>query len=197
MSRSFLWELEKLRHEFGVSAEEIREAAKALDRKRRGAKPYSDDRHLAQMRAGASARAVATSIGGRGAAATEVRISRKNRKATLRSEYWKRIEELADLLAKMMTSPAELDKYTQRLIKVVGPPSAPHLIMLDIAICSLQRVLDGNRLSAEDRDHLQRARFHATRIDRIDLDNPVRFEALSSRIAALEAILRELRARKT
>jgi hypothetical protein len=36
MSRSFLWELEKLRREFGKNSEELKVAARELGRKRRG-----------------------------------------------------------------------------------------------------------------------------------------------------------------
>jgi hypothetical protein len=167
LSRSFLWELEKLRREFGVDSEEVKMAAQALGRKRRGIKPYNDDHHLARMQAGVSARGVATSIGGRGAAATEIRISRKRRKLTLISEYWEKIEELTDLL--FSPSSPEMKRYTELIIRA-GPPSAPQLIMRDLIMCHIHRVLRSDRLSAEDRDHLERAKFHATMVRNSDLE---------------------------
>ena len=197
MSKDLLWELEKLRRQFGVDGKEIQAAAKSLDRKRRGAKPHSDDDHLAKLQSGVSARQIAARIGGPGAAAIEIRIARKNRKETLKLEYWKKMKELADILVRLSPSLPELDDYTKRLIESAGAPSAPHLIMLDLAMCNLQSVLDGNRLSTDDRDHVERARFYATMSGNSDLDTPTRFEKLGRRIDALEAILQELRAKIT
>ena len=69
--------------------------------------------------------------------------------------------------------------------------------MLDLASCSLEGVLDGGRLSTDDRDHVERAKFHLKRISNSDLDSPARFEKLGRRIGALETVLRELRAKIT
>lgn len=196
MSRSFLWELEKLRREFGKNSEELKVAARELGRKRRGPPGYNDDHRLAQIQDGASARAVARNEGGSGAPATETRIYRKNRKQTLISQYWDKINEIAELTIKLSLSPTELKRYTE-LLKKAGPPSAPHLIMLDMLMCHGEHVLADDSLSADDRDHLERARFHGRMIRNSDLDNPVRREKLNDRIQMLEAILRELRAKST
>lgn len=194
MSRSFLWELEKLRREFGVDTDEVKAAAKELGRKRRGPPGYDDDRRLASMRDGASAQTVAASEGVSTADATRIRIGRKKRKQSLIAQYWEKIEELTDVLVKLPPPLCEL--YTEQ-IKAAGPPAAPHLIMVDLAICNMQRVLDGNRLSPDDRDHIERGRFRANMVRDIDLDSPVRRERLSDRIRKLEAILRELRSKIT
>jgi hypothetical protein len=192
MSEDFLWELEKLRRRFGVGREEIQAAAVALTRKRRGPEPQKDDDHLVRIRAGISARKVAADIGGRGAGAAQIRISRKARKDSLQSQYWRKIEELTDILT--LLSPKDKSTYMTRLAEMAGPSTAPHLILLDIADCGAGRVLDANRLSADDRDHLERARLHLTMIKDMDLDSPLRRKALRSRIQALEKILQELRA---
>ena len=64
VAKDLVWELEKLRRRFDVDGDELRAAAKRLSRKRRGEPAFIDDEHLAQMRAGASAREVAKNIGG-------------------------------------------------------------------------------------------------------------------------------------
>src|ERR1700757_4947046 len=107
MSDDFLWELEKLRRRFGVDRREIEEAARALTRKRRGVKSLNDDRHLARLQAGATAREVADNIGGRGPDADQIRISRKNRKTILQSHYWSKIEEISVLLTNPVLSQAD------------------------------------------------------------------------------------------
>jgi hypothetical protein len=179
-----------------MNSEELKAAAEQLGRKRRGAPGYNDDCRIARMQAGASARAVATSEGGRGAAATETRISRKKRKQTINSLYWAKMEELCDALVKISPSPTELGRYTEA-IKRAGPPSAPHLILLDLAMCNLQRVVDGDRVSADDWDDLDRALFHGRMVTNSNPDSPARREKLSVRIRMIEAILRELRPRIT
>jgi hypothetical protein len=192
MSEDFLWELEKLRRRFGVGREEIQAAAVALTRKRRGPEPQKDDDHLGRIRAGISARKVAADIGGSGAGAAQIRISRKDRKNRLQSRYWEKIGELTEIFT--LLSPEDKSTYMTRLAETASPPTAPYLILLDIADCSAGRVLDANRLSADDRDHLERARLHLTMIKDMDLDSPLRRKALRSRIQALEKILQELRA---
>jgi len=144
------------------------------------------------MQLGASARAVATAEGGRGAAAIETRISRKKRKQTLISQYWGKIEELTDLIIKLSPSPTELMRYTD-LVKRASPPSAPHLTLIDLAVCSIRHVLDGHEMSGDDRDHVESAWFYSSLITNSDLDNPVRREKLNDRIHTLDAILQELR----
>jgi len=172
VSGRFLWELYKLSREFGVNSEELKAAAQELGRRRRGPREYNDDHRLAQMQGGASARAIASAEGGRGAFATETRISRKKRKQILISLYWKEIEQLTDLIVKLSLSPTEVAD----LLKEASTPFAPHLIILDFAMCCLQRVLDGGRLSSDNRDHVECARFHLGMVRNSDLDNPVRRE---------------------
>jgi hypothetical protein len=94
MSTSFLWELEKLRRRLGVQDQELKETVKELTRKPRGAKPQNDDENLARIRGGASLREVASDRGLSDAA--QIKLARKNRRASREREYWKYIEELVD-----------------------------------------------------------------------------------------------------
>jgi hypothetical protein len=119
MSEDFLWELEKLRRRFGVGREEIEAAAVTLTRKRRGPELQKDDDHLARIQAGISARKVAADMGGPGAGAAQIRISRKARKNSLQFQYRSQIEELTDLLP--LLSPKDKSTYTTRLTEVAGP----------------------------------------------------------------------------
>src|SRR5215472_1186215 len=93
----FLWELEKLRRRSGVDEEKFKEAVKELTRKPRGAKEQKDSEHLAEIRAGSSAKEVAADKGVSNA--TEIRLARKNRRATLTALYQEKIEEFVELTA--------------------------------------------------------------------------------------------------
>ena len=190
LSRDFVWELEKLRRRFGVDGDELRAAAKQLHRKRRGVKPYNDDKYLSKVRDGASVLEVARSVGGGGAHAAEIRITRKNRKLKLEAHYWRIIEDFVDLFVMIPTQKRYI--YAKRL-RTVGPPSAPHLIELDIAGRCLERASATDSLAEDDRDRVEAARFYPTMIHNIDRDVPARFEGLGERIDALKAIYEELR----
>jgi hypothetical protein len=190
MSDDFLWELEKLRRRFGVGSKEIAAANQALDRKRRGPKPQNDGEHLAKIQAGVSVEEVAKNVGGLGADAAQIRLSRKDRKIRLQSQYWGMIEEISILLSEL--SPAHRATYMERLA-TTGPPKAPHLIVLDIADCCIKRVSESGRLSAGDRDHLGRAALHHRMIKNIDLDSPLRRKGLAGRIDILGKVLQDLR----
>jgi hypothetical protein len=193
LAKDFVWELEKLRRRFDVDGDELRAAAKRLSRKRRGEPAFIDDEHLAQMRAGASAREVAKNIGG--AYRDEIRISRKNRRAILRHEYWKKVIEFADRI--MLLSQAERFGWIDRLTEAArARVSEPHLMPLDISDYLLRKVLDGGRLSIDDTDHLERAQFYLTEID-IDLDTPRRRKTRLAEIEVIETLLQELRAKVT
>jgi hypothetical protein len=201
LAKDLLWELEKLRRQLGVDGKEIEAAAHELGLKRRGVKEYTrDHEHLARMRTGGmSARKIAAEIGGPdGGAATETRISRKSRKANLQAEYWHYLEELADLLALLTLRGllSEREAYTNRIVETAGPLPAKHLILMDLTDCSLRRVLDGNRIPADDIDHLERARFHGSMVYRTGRNSTLRFRDLHKRVPALEVILQELRAKK-
>jgi hypothetical protein len=86
---------------------------------------------------------------------------------------------------------AKLDRVAEALR---GDPIA-HVVLVDVAYCQLRRMLDGDRLSDSDRDHLERARFHLERIERPD--GPLRRRTLASQINAVKTALRELRGKTT
>jgi hypothetical protein len=190
LCRDFVWELEKLRRRFGVDGDELRAAAKQLHRKRRGVKPYNDDKYLSKMRDGASAVEVARSIGGCNADAAEIRITRKNRKLKLEADYWEIIDDFVDLFVMIPTEKRYI--YAKRL-RTVAPPSAPHLIELDIAGRCLERALATDSIAGDDRDFTEAARFYLTMIHNVDRDVAVRFEGLGERIDTLRTIYEELR----
>lgn len=145
------------------------------------------------MRAGASAREIAKNIGG--AYRDEIRISRKNRRAILRHEYWKKVIEFADRI--MLLSEAERFGWIDRLTEAArARVPEPHLMPLDISDYLLRKVLDSGGLSIDDTDHLERVQFYLTEID-IDLDTPRRRKTRLAEIEVIETLLQELRAKIT
>jgi hypothetical protein len=185
----FLWELEKLRGRYGIDDEELKEAVKELTRKPRGAKEQKDSEHLAQIRAGSSAKKVAAenSLSG----ATEIRIARKNRRAKLTALYQEQIEEFVELTAALGFVAAK--EWVDRLREAAAECPLGHLILGDVAASNARRVLEGGRLSAEDTDHVEGARFQLSLIDNIGLDNPRRRSAVRTQVRVLDAILQKLR----
>jgi hypothetical protein len=185
MSTTFLWELEKLRRRMGIQEQELKETVKRLTRKPRGAKPQNDDENLARIRGGASLQELASDRGLSDAA--QIKLARKNRRASREQEYWKYIDELCDSFGEQMTeNRAKIDRVAEALR---GDPTA-HAVLMDIADCLVRRVLEGDRVSDSDRDHLERARFHTGRIERPD--GPLRRRTLAGQINAVKTVLREL-----
>ena len=190
MSTTFLWELEKLRRRMGVQDEELKETVKELTRKPRGAKPQNDDESLARIRGGASLKELASDR--RLSDAAQIKLARKNRRASREREYWKYIEELCDSFSdQMMENKAKIDRVAEAL----GGDPAAHAVLMDLADCLVRRVLEGEGLWDLDRDHLERARFYASGIERPD--GPLRRRTLAGQINAVKTAIRELCANQT
>jgi len=189
LSKDFIWELEKLRRRFGVDGDELQAAAKRINRKRRGEPPFNDDKYLAKMRDGDSARQVAESI--RGTFKDEIRISRKNRRTKLRQEYSTKLTKFVDRI--MLLSEAERIAWIDRLTEATRAARLPepHLMLLDISDLLLRKVLEGGGASTEDTDNLERARFHLQGID-IDPDSPRRRIARRAEIEVIDTLIGEL-----
>src|ERR1700741_4100509 len=103
---SFILELEKLRRRHEIGDEELKEAVKQLTRKSRGLKQQDYT--------------------------GQITTARKKRRETLKTEYLKKIAELAEL---MVAFPGDLSACAVSLNSV----PLGHLILLDIAACCLRQ----------------------------------------------------------
>ena len=186
---SFLWELEKLRRRFGIDDEELKQAAKQLTRRPRGAKEQEDSEHLAQIRTGSSIKKVAAAKGLSDAA--EIRLARKNRRATSKTLYQEKIEEFVERTTALGSVAGAA--WVDRLREAAKDCPFAHLILADVAASHLRRVLEGGRLSADDADHVEGGRFHLTMMDGTEVDSPRRRSAIPAQIRVLDAILQQLK----
>jgi hypothetical protein len=186
----FLWELEKLRRRHGIDDEKLKEAVKELTRKPRGAKEQKDSEYLEQIRAGSSAKKVAAQKGLSDAA--EIRIARKNRRAKSTALYQEKIEEFAELTRALGSVAGKA--WIDQLKEAAAECPLSYLILGDVAASNIRWVLEGGRLSAEETDHVEGARFYLSMIDAIGLDAPRRRSAVRAQVRVLDAILQQLRA---
>jgi len=186
----FLWELEKLRRRSGVDEEKFKEAVKELTRKPRGAKEQKDSEHLAEIRAGSSAKEVAADKGLSNA--TEIRLARKNRRATLTALYQEKIEEFVELTAALGSVAGK--EWLDRLRDAAAEYPLGHLILADVVASNTRRALEGGNLSADDTDYVEAARFYLAMIDGMGVNNPRRRGAVRSHVRVLDAVLQQLRA---